>query len=145
VLWTPARRRWNRRGEDARRHLIVDRHGAKLFVLVLALLILTLVDGGLTLLLIDTHHDEANPVMARLLERGALWFLVGKYTLTALGIPWLIIWKNHRLFGTCVRVKHLIPTLVGLYLVLTACQVWALVDPSAPARVAVVLSQARLP
>ena len=102
VLWTPGRRRWHRRDEDATRHPVVDRHGTRMFLLVMALLILTLVDGALTLQLVDSHHDEANPLMAMLLERGAGWFLLGKYALTAACVPWLVLWKNHRLFGTQV-------------------------------------------
>jgi hypothetical protein len=105
-----------------------------MFLLVMALLVLTLVDGGLTLLLIDSHRDEANPVMARLLERGAEWFLIGKYALTAACLPWLIVWKDHRMFGSRVRVRHLVPVLVGLYVMLTGMQVWTLVDPYGPSR-----------
>jgi hypothetical protein len=139
VLFTPGRRRVNRRAEDAVRYLVVDRHGPRLFLLVMALLVLTLLDGALTLLLIDSHHDEFNPVMARLLERGAVWFLAGKYALTAVCVPWLIIWKNHRLFGSPLKVKHLLPVLVGLYLVLTGCQLWTILDPQAPRRAATLL------
>lgn len=140
ALITPARRHWNRRAVDDRRYCTVDRHGPRLFVLVLALLLLTILDGLLTLLLIDTHEDEANPVMAHLLERGSAWFVLGKYALTAAGAFCLVLWKNHRMFGSPVRVKHLIGAVVGLYVLLTAFQVWALVDPHAPARVASLLS-----
>jgi hypothetical protein len=143
VLFTPARRRWNRRAEDAARHHVLDQHGTRLFLLAMALLVLTLADGALTLLLIDSHHDEANPLMARLLARGAAWFLVGKYALTAACLPWLILWKDHRLFDTPFRVKYLLPIFIGLYLVLTGCQVWALADPHAPQRVVTALATLR--
>jgi hypothetical protein len=143
VLFTPGRRRWNRRAEDRDRYEIVDRHGPRMFLLIMALLVLTLVDGGLTLLLIDSHRDEANPLMARLLQRGAMWFIVGKYALTAAAVPWLVLWKDHRLFRSPVRVKHLLPVFVGLYLALTGCQAWALADPQGPSRLALAFLTAR--
>jgi hypothetical protein len=110
----------------------------------MALLVLTLVDGVLTLRLVDSHHGEANPLMAHLMRRGAAWFLIGKYVLTAAMVPWLVIWKNHRMFGTRVRVKHLIPMLVGLYVLLTGLQVWAIADPHGPRRAAAWLAAARV-
>lgn len=134
VLFTPARRRWNRRAGDVTRHIVVDRHGPALFFFAVALLLLTLADGLLTLLLIRSHHDELNPVMARLLQLGSLWFMLGKYAMTAAALPLLIIWKNHRMFGTRFRVKYLVPVFVGMYLVLTTCQVWAVQDPHGLAR-----------
>jgi hypothetical protein len=132
VLFTPGRRRWCRRAEDAERHAVVDRHGPLMRTLVVAILLLTILDGLLTLLLIDSHHDEANPLMAQLLARGAIWFVFGKFALTALCLPPLLIWKNHRLFGTPFRVKYLIPLIVVLYLALTSVQVWFVGGPYGP-------------
>ena len=53
--------------------------------------------------------------MNRLLEHGVLPFLLGKYLLTVIGLPVLLIFKNYYLFGTRVRVGYLIPLLVVLY------------------------------
>jgi hypothetical protein len=141
VAQTPGRRHWHRRADDATRHPIVDRHGTRMFLLVMALLVLTLVDGALTLHLVDSHHDEANPVMAILLRRGAGWFLLGKYALTAACVPWLVLWKNHGLFRTRFKVKYLLPVFVGLYLALTGVQAWALADPGAPRRLSLALGR----
>ena len=49
-------------------------------------------------------------------------FLIGKYVLTAVGLPLLLIFKNHCLFGTRFRVGYLILVIVALYLVLIAYQ-----------------------
>lgn len=113
---------------------MVDRHGAALFGMVVALLLLTILDGVLTLMVVESHKEELNPLMARLMERGVLWFVLGKYVITASCLPWLLIWKNHGLFRTRFRVKYLIPVFVVLYLVLTATQVWAVNDPRGLAR-----------
>jgi hypothetical protein len=133
ILFTPGRRLYHRRAEDALRHPVLDRHGHRLRILCLAMLVLTLIDGALTLLLIESGAEEANPLMAHLLRHhGALGFLMGKYVLTAVCLPPLIVWKNHRMFRSCFRVKYLFPLFVGAYLVLTAFQLWALYWPGGP-------------
>jgi len=102
--------------------------------LVVALLLLTIADGLLTLMLIDSHREEFNPVMAYLLKLDGFWFVLGKYALTAACVPALVVWKNHRLFGTPFKVKYLIPLFVLLYAALTTAQVWAIGCPLGPKR-----------
>ena len=46
--------------------------------------------------------------MAHLLGRGHHAFLAGKYILTAAGLPFLVVFKNYRLFGTRFRVGYLV-------------------------------------
>jgi hypothetical protein len=87
-------------------------------VLVIALLSLTIVDGVLTLELIHLNSEEANPVMAGLLEQSEFAFLMGKYVLTAAGLPFLVVYQQYPLCGTRFRVGWLLPVFVGLYLVL---------------------------
>jgi hypothetical protein len=79
------------------------------------LLALSIVDAAITLLLIQTGCEEINPIMNHLLNYGALAFLVGKYILTAGGIPLLLIFKNYYLFGTRFRVGYLFPVFIGMY------------------------------
>jgi hypothetical protein len=143
VLWTPGRRREVRRARDraAARVGFTDRHGPIALVLAIALLLLTLLDGVLTLILLDQRHEEANPVMAYLIRRGVLSFLCGKYVLTAASLPVVLSLKNYRMFGTRFRVRALLPIFVGLYLLLAAGQVALLTDhssrpmtPPSPAR-----------
>ncbi len=97
----------------------VDRPGSPTILWTVSLLILTLLDAILTLLLISDYAGEANPVMAFLIRRGVLWFVLGKYVLTAVGLPVLLTFKNYKMFGTRFRVGHSLPVLVSLYLVLT--------------------------
>jgi putative copper export protein len=120
-----------RRASEHGRQYFVDRFSAPVFVLIVVILISSMVDAVLTLDLIDEGEQEVNPVMSCLLERGVLCFLVGKYALTAVGLPLLLIFKNHYLFGTRFRVGYLIHLIVFLYLILIAYQVSKIVEPAA--------------
>ncbi len=100
----------------------MDRHDATTGVLVVLVLLFTLADGVLTLLLLDHSCEEANPFMAYLVERGPLWFLGGKYLLTAIGLATFMVLKYYRLFGTRLRLGHCIPILAVMYVVLLVYQ-----------------------
>jgi hypothetical protein len=45
--------------------------------------------------------------------------------MTAAGIPFLVLYKNHPMFGSRFRVGYLFPLFLGLYLVLL-CYQWVL-------------------
>jgi Domain of unknown function (DUF5658) len=93
-----------------------------MLALVVALLALTITDGILTLELLSMDSEEANPFMRYLLHRGPLAFLLGKYLLTAFGLPVLVVCGNHPMFGSRFRVGFLLPVFIGLYVVLIAYQ-----------------------
>ncbi len=117
------RRMRARRTEEHCRHYFVDRFSGAMFALVVGLLVFTLVDGVITLHLLDADCEEMNPVMEYLLGKGLMPFLFGKYILTAAGLPLLLVFKNYYLFRTPFRVGYLIPVFVGLYLILLGYQV----------------------
>ncbi|HEV3022014.1 MAG TPA: DUF5658 family protein [Pirellulales bacterium] len=108
---------WNRRAADRLYPYFVDRFPPATLVSIVLLLALTILDGVLTLHLVEVHCRELNPLMGYLLERGPMPFLLGKYVLTAAGLPVLLIFKHFRLFGTHFRVGYLI----GVFLLLYAC------------------------
>jgi hypothetical protein len=116
-------RRGLRRDDESAAAHFVDLFPAHLLALIVALLILSIVDAVITLELIDSGCDEINPLMACLLERGPMAFLVGKFLLTATGLPLLVVFKNFSLFGSRLRVGHLIPVFVILYVLLLSYQV----------------------
>ena len=111
-----------RRADEHRRPYFADRFPASSFVLIIVVLILCVVDAVLTLQLLLRGNEEGNPLMAYLLDHGMQSFLIGKYALTAAGLPLLLIFKNHYLFGTRFRVGYLLPIIVALYLLLIAYQ-----------------------
>ena len=56
--------------------------------------------------------------MASLLLRGHQAFLVGKYILTAAGVPFLVVYKNYPMFRSRFRIGFLLPIFVGMYIAL---------------------------
>ena len=116
-----------RRAAEHDQPYLVDRVPWSFFVAATSLLILTLIDGLITVMLLDHGFEEGNPLMAALLDQGTGWFLVGKYVLTAIFLPVALVMNHYRLFGTRLRVGHFIPIVVLLYLLLIAYQgmLWA--------------------
>jgi hypothetical protein len=112
----------NRRASEHWRPYFVDRFSSGMFIVILMLIIASIVDAVLTIQLIDAGASEINPLMTRLLEHGIRPFLFGKYVLTVVGLPLLLIFQNHCLFGTRIRVGYLIPMAVVMYLVLIGYQ-----------------------
>jgi hypothetical protein len=123
VFRLAGRRMRNRRSDEFRRPYFVDRYPAMTLAFVLVLLVFTVVDGVITLHLVDVDCQEINPVMRYLLSKGPVPFLISKYAMTAAGLPILLIFKNYFLFGTRFRVNYLIPFFVGLYVALTVYQI----------------------
>jgi len=91
--------------------------------MILLLLILTLTDGVLTMILIDLFCEEANPIMAVLIEQGPMTFVLGKYLMTAVCLPVLLVFQHYRMFGTWFRVRHIFPIFIALYLSLLVYQI----------------------
>jgi hypothetical protein len=111
-----------RRASEHRQPYFVDRFSSIMFIVILTLILASIVDAILTIQLIDSGANEVNPLMARLLDYGVGAFLFGKYVLTVVGLPLLLIFKNHYLFNTRLRVGYLIPMAVALYVVLIGYQ-----------------------
>jgi hypothetical protein len=116
------RRTRPRRDKERRGAFFVDRFDTVTLAMVLSLLCLTIVDGVLTIELLEINSQEANPFMAYLLNRGPLAFLLGKYVLTAIGLPFIVVYKNYPMFRTRFRVGFLLPVFIGLYLALLLYQ-----------------------
>ncbi len=121
------RRARPRRVEERKEGYFTDQFDPVTFVMALMLLVMTVIDGTLTLLLLGIGCEEINPAMRYLLTQSPMHFIIGKYALTATGLPFLLIYRNFTLFGTPFRVGYLIPIFVGLYLVLLSYQVWLIV------------------
>lgn len=85
-LWSGGRRRGLRRREDRRRLALLDAYSPRLFAVILAVLVLSLLDAVLTLYLVAHGAYEMNPVMAHFLERGPRAFIAVKYLLTCLAL-----------------------------------------------------------
>ena len=117
------RRQRVRRGSERKGPYFTDRFDALTLIFIVILLLLCILDGVLTIELLDINSEEVNPVMRLLLERGRFSFLLGKYVITAAGLPFLVVYKNWPIFGTRFRAGYLLPIFLGLYIVLLIYQV----------------------
>jgi Domain of unknown function (DUF5658) len=134
ALRLAGRRARIRRAMERQGAFFLDRFDALVLALIVSILGLTIVDGVLTIELLGSNCEEANPVMKYVLQHGYWPFFAVKYGLTALGLPFLLVFKNHLLFGTRFRVGYVFPVFLLLYLVLVAYEIHLL--DTGPARAA---------
>jgi hypothetical protein len=126
------RRRNGRRVSDLA-YPIVDVHSARVFAVVMMILMLCIADGILTVMLLSRGAVEANPVMALFLPHSLGWFAAVKLSLTAMGVFVLVGCSRMRLFrslpaeallhavllcyvlliGHEIRLLYLIPDIAG--------------------------------
>jgi hypothetical protein len=123
AFFPTGRRMRNRRGSEHCRSYFVDRFSFGMFLGVGMLILGSLVDAILTVRILQAGGEEINPLMDQLLSHSLEAFVLGKYVLTVVGLPLLLIFKNHYLFGTCFRVGYLVPVAVALYAVLIGYQI----------------------
>ena len=112
-----------RRVLEHRQPYFTDRFSPDMLIWVLLLIVASLVDAGLTVRVLYGGGSEANPFMNYLLNHSIEAFVIGKYVLTVVGLPVLLIFRNHYLFGTRMRVGYLIPVSVAMYTVLIGYQI----------------------
>ena len=87
-------RRTIRRQGDKDRYFFVDQYSPQFFFIILAIVLLSVSDGVLTLFLINHGAYETNPVMAYCLEVGPFAFIAIKFTLTSMSVMVLLIFRN---------------------------------------------------
>jgi hypothetical protein len=109
-------RSYVRRVSERRHPHFLERFSAMTLVWILLLLTFSAIDGLLTLELIEAGCHEVNPVLSYFFAKGPGCFLLGKYVLTAAGLPVLV------LFSARGRIGYLIPLFVCLYAALIAYQ-----------------------
>lgn len=89
------RRKSVRRTGDRHGHVFVDIYGHRLWIALLAVVTLSMVDGLLTLILLeDNIVKEANPIMAFFMGFGCGPFVVAKLLITAVPVLVFCICKN---------------------------------------------------
>lgn len=107
------RRRTVRRASDQTRYQFVDQYGTRLLTALFILFGLALLDGFLTLILVESGIAvEANPVMAYCLDHGAAVFLAVKTLVTALSV--CIFCISHRF----VLARVSLACAIAVYLIL---------------------------
>ena len=118
------RRENSRRDEDKGKVFIFDRYNQKLFLAITTILILSLLDAGLTLVVIQRGARELNPVMAYFLEHGITTFIVAKYVLTSIGVLILLIFKNVFLTRIKIYTHSLFPCVIFVFTTVIAWELF---------------------
>jgi len=113
------RRKTVRRTKDKKRHFFVDLYSTRLLIAVVTLMVLSCLDAYLTLVLIGKGKVvEANPVMAYFLDLGILPFTAIKFTITALSLIILCLFKNIR----TTRIS--LPFAIKIYIIIIAYEIY---------------------
>jgi hypothetical protein len=110
------RRRSGRRATDAF-YPIIDWHPPHVFAMVLAILLLCVSDGVLTVFLISRGAEEVNPFMALFVPHSLGWFAAIKLSLTGFGTLVLVACSRMKLFRT-IPGEALLAAILLAYLVL---------------------------
>jgi hypothetical protein len=112
------RRRGGRRATDLR-YAIVDWYSPRLLIPVFTILGLCVLDGMLTVMLMQHGAYEVNPFMALFLPQNLLWFAMVKLALTGAGLCVLVACSRMRLFRR-VPGEFFVYAVLGIYMCLIA-------------------------
>jgi hypothetical protein len=118
--FSPRRRGGRRAGEQE--HL-VDHHEPYLMFLAVVMLVLSVIDAFLTVKLLGSGAEEANPLLAFVLNEHPRLFAVTKMALTGLGVVLLVAVARQKLFRL-VRAGAFLQLLVLAYFALVAYEAW---------------------
>ena len=106
-----------RRKEDEGKLIILDTHGPWVFVLTVIILVLSIIDGLLTLNLVSRGAQEVNPLMSFLIHINPYIYFFVKCFLTIVAVIILILLRNYRSKIFRMRVANLLP-LIAVFFVL---------------------------
>jgi hypothetical protein len=109
------RRKNVRRAEDAKRGYYVDLYSKRSVFIISTILIMSIIDGYLTLSLVEQGAMEANPIMRFYLQLNTPLFLSVKYAVSYMSVFLLLIHKNFYIFKTSLSVKQIILGILGIY------------------------------
>jgi hypothetical protein len=114
------KRRQLRRKEDKHALNFVDEYSPVLMGCIVAILLLSILDGFMTLYLLEHDMYEVNPVMSFCLSLGPWFFLCSKFLLTCFGAMCLLVVNNNQVFNDRIRVRDIFPALLFLYFLVIA-------------------------
>lgn len=96
----PRRRRVRR--DDDWDNAFLDWHPRSLLFVATVILLLSVLDGLLTIKLVNAGAQEINPLLAVLVDHSTAWFALIKWLFTAIGVLVLVAAAHARIFG---RIK----------------------------------------
>jgi len=96
----------------------VDVHESRLFFIALAALLLCTADAFFTMMLLNFHgSEELNPFMDYFIKKDVQLFFMVKFSMTALGVLFLVMHKNFRLFNR-ITGYHILYGSLAMYALL---------------------------
>lgn len=104
-----------RREADRQRLIWVDRYSPTLFILILAVVLLSMLDAILTLFLVNRGAAELNPIMAYCLSLGPSVFILAKYALTCVSVLVLLILSNVFILRIKIYAKTFFHYIIGVF------------------------------
>ena len=120
--------RREQRRYDCGSHYPTDWYDAKLFLMALALLILSITDAAMTMTLLNNGAVEVNPFMNFLLKQSTHTFVYTKLILTSVCILVLVAHYHSKLFNA-FRVDRLLTFALVIYSTLVIYEIYLLMNP----------------
>jgi hypothetical protein len=118
------RRKKIRRQEDKYNIIYFDRYSSTLLGAIIVFLLLNLIDGLLTLFLLDHGATEINPIMAYFLNFGPLTFMSVKYFLASYSVIILLIFSNVFLRKIKIYTRSLFSYTIGAFMLVIAWELF---------------------
>lgn len=114
------RRKALRSAADKQGIKFVDEYNPALLGFIVLLLIFSIIDGFMTLYLLDHGAHEINPIMSFSLGLGPWFFFASKFLLTCIGVMCLLVVSNSCVFDNRIQVRDVFPAMLFLYLMVMA-------------------------
>lgn len=126
-LLKKGQRRHVRRESDRHKLQELDAYPTDLFIVVILVLGLSVVDGVLTLWLVDNGATELNPVMAYYLEQGPQVFMAAKYLITAAVVTIVVAFNHAFLHFLKIRFGQLLKVFAGCFAMVVVWELFLMV------------------
>ena len=118
------RRHQLRRREDRRKVVLLDYYPKSLLVAAATVLLLSLGDAAMTVFLISHGAIELNPIMDYLLKAGSVYFVVGKYGLTAGAVIIVLVLNYYPLRGLNMPLRSFFGLFTVIFSAVIAWQIY---------------------
>jgi len=123
-LFIHKRRKTIRRQDDKENIFYFDQYSSTLFGAIVVFLLLNIIDGWLTLFLLDHGATEINPIMAYFLNFGPLTFMSVKYFLACYSVIILVIFNNVFLRKIKIYTRSLFSYTIGVFMLIVAWELF---------------------
>jgi hypothetical protein len=118
------RRKSIRRKEDMNKLIILDVYSNGIFGIAIIILVLSALDGLLSLYLMSSGAKEMNPLMSYLIDFNPRFYLAVKCIITTAAIIVLIVIRNYKSKLLGVRISKLLTTTAPAFFAIIVYQLY---------------------